>query len=706
MINLLVLLGLLSLLTSGQLNPWMEGGIVVFLVIAFAIPERYEDHIGLRRAGMAIALGVFGIQNWRLWFGGEDLLPLAVEYAAALQVVRLLTRRGAAYDQQIILLALLHLVAGTVLGGGMSYGLCFIGFLVVAPAALVLSHLRREVEGNYRQGARDRTGLPVDVPRILRSRRVISRQFLIATCSLSIPVFVFTAILFVVFPRVGLSLLMLSPSHAQRMIGFSDNVSLGGVGKLRDDPTIAMRVYPKNLPAEPPPRMAFYLRGTAFDHYDGHNWARSQPGRMSADQAGSYVWIGPRMPAVGQEMMTIDLESLQPPLVFLPPKTDAVQLLARGSPLLGRMPNLLVGMEQQYDYDTADDMGLRYRVFDGPRFRILVPAKQLKRYLTLPPDLPPRIGELAKSWVGDVKDPHQMAQIIEHHLQTGFRYDLDSPSGNAANPLDDFLFGSKRGHCEFYSTAMAIMLRTLGVPSRNVAGFVGGTYNRFGGFYAVRQGDAHSWVEAYFRDRGWEQFDPTPPADAVPLAETSGLLAFARDLVEAASQRWNRHVVGYDLNQQVQMLRSVSRRYSLMSKSNKGVDTASGKRIAGLIFGLALVITAVMLWYRSKKAPGRSTPPSAQEAARAQAVQLYKSLEDAMALWGMVRLASIPPLAHARTLLAVSHPIAPEAYDLTQIYLRVRFGGYALDPAERSAFAARVKALRETATKATVAKAA
>jgi hypothetical protein len=299
-----------------------------------------------------------------------------------------------------------------------------------------------------------------------------------------------------------------------------------------------------------------------------------------------------------------------------------------------------------------------------------------------------------------------MAQIIEHHLQTGYRYDLDSPSGNAANPLDDFLFVSKRGHCEFYSTAMAIMLRTLGIPSRNVAGFVGGTYNRFGGFYAVRQGDAHSWVEAYFRDRGWEQFDPTPPADAVPVAETSGFLAFARDLVEAASQRWNRHVVGYDLNQQVQMLRSVSRRYSLMSKSSRPLDMASGKRIAGLVFGLALVMVAAMIWYRSKKAPNQTTPPSAQEAARVQAVQLYKSLEDAMAAWGVIRLPSTPPLAHARALLAISHPAAPEAYDLTQIYLQVRFGGHALNPSERSSFAVRVKTLRETATKPTPAKAA
>src|SRR5690606_38861173 len=104
-------------------------------------------------------------------------------------------------------------------GGGLVYGIAFIGFLVVAPAALVLSHLRREVEGNYRQGARDRTGLPVDVPRILRSRRVVGRGFLLFVCSLSIPIFAFTAVLFLLFPRVGLSLLLLSHSRPERMVG-------------------------------------------------------------------------------------------------------------------------------------------------------------------------------------------------------------------------------------------------------------------------------------------------------------------------------------------------------------------------------------------------------------------------------------------------------------------------------------------------------
>ena len=220
MTDALAMLGLLSLLTGGELDLTMAIVTGVSMVLAVLIPERYQEHPRLRSFGVFASLTLLGVQLTRAVSGG-DLLQLSVEFAAALQVVRVATRRGAAHDQQIILLALLHLVAGTVLGGGLAYGLSLVGFLVIAPGALVLSHLRREVEGNYRQGARDRTGLPVDVPRILRSRRVISRRFLLVTCSLSIPVFLFTAVLFLLFPRVGLSLLLLNHSRSSRMIGFS-----------------------------------------------------------------------------------------------------------------------------------------------------------------------------------------------------------------------------------------------------------------------------------------------------------------------------------------------------------------------------------------------------------------------------------------------------------------------------------------------------
>jgi protein-glutamine gamma-glutamyltransferase len=698
MTDALAALGLLALVSSGELNRWITIAIVVGLVAALAVPERWQDKVWLRQLGVVAPIGLLVAQITRLVFGGS-VLGLAVEFAAALQVVRLATRRGAAHDQQVIVLGLLHLIAGTVLGGGLAYGLCFLGFLVVAPGALVLSHLRREVEGNYRQGARDRTGLPVDVPRILRSRRVIGKQFLAFTCLLSVPIFLFTAVLFVMFPRVGLSLLLLNHARPERMIGFSDRVDLGGVGKLRSDPTIAMRIEYPDLPAVPPPRLALYLRGTAFDQYNGRSWSRSQTHRTPAQSQAGQLKITRFADPASDKKLLIDLEPIDPPVLFLPPDAVAMRLLARGTPLLGGAPSVVGGPEGEFKYASIDERGIRYEVFLAGANE--PPARPLedggRRYLSLPADLPRRSAELAQSWVGAETDPLRQARIIETRLRKDYQYDLESPSGAAHNPLDHFLFESKRGHCEFYSTAMAVLLRTLGVPTRNVTGFIGGTYNRFGRYYAVRQGDAHSWVEVYLNDRGWTRFDPTPPSDAAPQSEISGALAYVRDFVEAAAQRWNRHVVSYDLKQQVHLLRSVRERYSEIRGSSELVGGALGspKRVALGFGGLTLLALGVY-WLRRQR---RSPPPARERAAPhdagvTQIVALYRQLDAVMTSRSVGRAQSTPPLAHARILVEMSHPAAAEILELTQIYLEVRFGGRGLNDEQRRDFARRVKLLR------------
>src|SRR5690606_22123117 len=179
-----------------------------------------------------------------------------------------------------------------------------------------------------------------------------------------------------------------------------------------------------------------------------------------------------------------------------------------------------------------------------------------------PSDLSPRVRDLAGELTRGKESPLDIAKSLEKQLRTRYKYDLGSPSGGAKDPLDHFLFESKRGHCEFYSTAMAIMLRVRGVPARNVTGFVGGSWNSFGQFYAVRQGDAHSWVEAYLPERGWIRFDPTPPSNAEPQATADGLVGMMREIIEAASRSWQQNVEGYDMNKQLGLFSTIKRALS------------------------------------------------------------------------------------------------------------------------------------------------
>jgi protein-glutamine gamma-glutamyltransferase len=709
MTDALAALGVLAVVSTASLSPWTNLLLLVGLAVALAIPDAWQGRSALRHFATIAPLTLLIVQGARL-LAGRSPLDVAVEFAALLQIVRLATRRGAAHDQQIIVLALLHFVAGTVLGGGLTYGLCFLGFLVVAPGALVLSHLRREVEGNYRQGARDRTGLPVDVPRILRSRRVVGRGFLGATCLLSVPILVFTTALFVLFPRIGLSLLLLSHQRAGRMIGFSEHVDLGDVGVLRDDPTIALRFEVKDLPDPAPTRLTLRLRGTAFDAYDGRAWARTQRDVVrSSDRgpAGGDTYPIVRSPEAARDrIISFDLEPIDPPVVFLPPRAVALRLRMPSQILLGEPLTVQRGAEDEWHYAGSDARGLRYDVYLASDkevlFQPLGPVDRA-RYLTLPPNLPQRIADLAHRWTDDFPTVEAKAIAIQDHLRHDFAYDLHSPSSGKPQPVDHFLFESMRGHCEFFSTAMAVMLRTVGIPSRNVTGFVGGTWNRFGRYYAVREGDAHSWVEAYIDDSnhsGWHTFDPTPASGAQPLEPPGGAYYYLRDFVEALSQRWNTYVVGYDLRKQVRLFEEASRRYDQF-RSKAGVDTGMlDKLTRGPVVaagGLMLLGVAYALWKRRRR-PGRQADRDGAKGADGvrvdAAAALYRALETALQLQGITRAPCVPPLRHAEDLQLRRHPLADEVLTLTQVYLEARFGGAALTDVVRRDFERRVRSIR------------
>jgi transglutaminase-like putative cysteine protease len=699
MTDAIAVLGILALVTSGELGRWIGGTVLAGLAGALLVPEAWQAKPWMRRFSTVAPILLLVIQFARL-FTGASTLELAVEFAAALQIIRLATRRGAAHDQQVIVLALLHLIAGTVIGGGIGYGLCFLGFLVVAPGALVLSHLRREVEGNYRQGARDRTGLPVDVPRILRSRRVVDRTFLITTCLLSIPIFWFTAGLFVLFPRVGLSFLLLSKPHGGRMVGFSEHVDLGEVGTLRTDPTIALRVEIPDLPDPPPPRLAMHLRGAAFDTYDGRTWSRSINQHELVPHEGGVLWIrrsqdAIRIPASARDhAWRIDLEPIDPPVLFAPLNAMAIQLRQRGDLVLNPHLEIWSEAEGALRYNGSDERGVRYAVFVGSEQDLsqeVLSRADEERYTALPRTISDRVRKLAHQIVPDGPTTLEKVRAVEAYLRRSFTYDLNSPAGRSPDPLDDFLFSSRRGHCEFYSSAMVVLLRELKIPARNVTGFIGGSYNRFGHYYAVRQGDAHSWVEAFVPERGWQTFDPTPPSDAAPRSELSGVLAFLRDIVEATSQRWDRYVVGYDLRQQVYLFETISR----YGSRHASPLYARFKTILIWAAGGAAALVAFVVWQRRSKrkaGPGPARDPRSRE--RMLATALYELLEGAMSAKGIPRGASTPPLRHAESLGRLGHPLADDVLYLTNVYLGARFGGGALTEDARRDFENRVRRLR------------
>jgi hypothetical protein len=188
-------------------------------------------------------------------------------------------------------------------------------------------------------------------------------------------------------------------------------------------------------------------------------------------------------------------------------------------------------------------------------------------------------------------------------------------------------------------------------------------------------------------------YDPTPPADAAPKSELEGFWPYLRDLLEAASQRWDQHVVGYDLDQQVSLFQALRARY--LTKPAAEPESPRSRLWTGLgvIVVAALGLGARYWLARRRKDEGRAPGPP-RSASALLATALYEDLEGLMSSRGIGRAPGTPPLRHAETLASTRHPLAPEILYLTQIYLRARFGGVAVTEGDRSDFQRRVRALR------------
>ena len=151
-------------------------------------------------------------------------------------------------------------------------------------------------------------------------------------------------------------------------------------------------------------------------------------------------------------------------------------------------------------------------------------------------------------------DPADYARALQRELKTR-RYTLEMEQADEGeNVLDSFLFEWRAGHCEYFATAMTMMLRQQGIPARIVNGFLGADYNSVGNYWAVRQNYAHSWVEAYFPGSGWVQFDPTPGSPLVQMPGESIWSKFQMSL-DTARLAWFRWVVEYDFEKQASLLR-------------------------------------------------------------------------------------------------------------------------------------------------------
>jgi len=496
-------------------------------------------------------------------------------------------------------------------------------------------------------------------------------------------IFVLALPLFLIAPRSGAAVLTRTSGGLSRFIGFSENVTLGEIGDLKRDNNVVMRVRIEDQPSTRPLRW----RGVALDEFTGRGWKKSPEARHVTPKVSDrgFFQLGTTEALHRLTTQTFFLEPLESPVLFAAARAVAIQ---------GDLPFVRVDEEGSLQSRRHEFDRIIYKAIsdttepavDVLRSEVRPYPAAFERYLQLPETLDPRIGALANAIVinAHARNRYDSAKAIELQLQSGYGYSLQMKAGGP-DPLADFLFNVKSGHCEYFSTAMAVMLRTRGIAARVVNGFLPGEYNEAAGAYTVRQSDAHSWVEVYFPEsRSWVTFDPTPAAGRTEPVR-SGLAARLGKYAEALELVWFQYVVGYDKQEQRSLATSLHNSLFNLGKFVSRVTEAIKRSLPSRLwlmvvvpFILLLLVALYFLARRIRLLGWRRalTDWREKEIKESSRIVFYERLMAALAQRGLERDGYLTPLEFAdRIGLA-------QAALITRAYNRVRFGNEELSSAE------------------------
>jgi hypothetical protein len=663
---------------SGELGP--------FLMLLFPLGLIGAHFYGARVAGKAEWAWTLFLGAALIFFafavvaGQLDIVLAAARFALLLCFHRLWHRKGERDELLLLLLSLLLLCAGAALSAELLFGVGFIFYSITGTWALALTHLRFEIEAG--RG-------PEGSAALLQSRRLATPALLGALAALSLLGLVGSAVVFFTFPRVTIGGLR-RPSTGKPVAGLGDQVDLRAHGTIADDPRVVLRVRLSPKPQDSIVDLGLHWRARALSIWTGQGWRAQQAAYGAASHWEPRPVLGKQPRGKRQQqVLTADIEAVAgfSDGVILTPPGWPIHVEFQG-PLSARGPAQRVYRNSTGDlfYQPTEVGDLRYVVVvdqNEPGMPLLRGRGRdyppsVKADLAVPPSLDPRVKALSERLTAG-RDPIDAAAEVERYLSSTFGYTLEL-AGEQKDPIAFFLFERKQGHCELFSSAMVILLRIAGIPARNVTGYYGGRRTD-AGYYAVRAGDAHSWVEVYVPGAGYIPFDPTPAA--ARGSQQEGLWARLVLLWDTVQERWRAFVVDYDLLSQAQFLRragalltEAGRRLSGKGGGGAAFQAAWAKTI-GLVLALALAALLLVRRRRGLRQAARGQPLDPDQR---RALKLWRRARGRLARAGVaVNEATTAREAAARSFIA--GPVAAAAVaELARSCLAARWGGAPLPP--------------------------
>lgn len=574
----------------------------------------------------------------------DDIVIPVVDLLLLLLSAEALRSLDAPNDLRLYALSFALILASTAYRPGILFLIAFVAYIGLATIALMIGHLRR-------QSTRYRVR---DVP--------IGRELLATTGALSAVILGVALVVFVTFPRVSQGWAGRGETMATSIAGFSDQISIGEHGStILGNPQIVLRVeFPSGAPSD---IGGLHWRGRSYDRFDGIRWTRSDGLPPSSGPAS---WYRERWPdaVIEQKIFGSALDSrvlfaLHPALEIesnngIQPLFDnAGDFVYWGS---GAPAYTAYSPTRSPDADALRQPARGYR-----------PSQD--HFLQLPRNLDPRIRALADSLTAGLDNRYDQAMALRDWLR-GFTYTRDLPATAREATLEHFLFDRQAGHCEYFSTALVVLLRSIGIEARNVNGFLGGQWSDFGNYLVVTQNEAHSWAEVWFPGYGWVMLDATPAGVGTVTAFDSWFWP-GRIWFDGIQHRWNKWVLDYSADDQTGIFAGLLGERAVEQTAAPSVEEESGPSPLG---ALALLVVIALGWYWARNG-GPSLDPS---------TQMYVQLRALSARAGLPVSPSTTPDVLLEEIDRAYAAAAIPARHVVDLYLRSRFGGESLgDPEVR-----------------------
>lgn len=587
---------------------------------------------------LAIAVGLFGA----VAFSTLDLVVAAVSFATLVTCHRMLAEPTPEATRQVLLSGLLLVSGGAALTGEVLFAALLVGFFVFATWSLAWIELGPEAR-NLEVG----------------ERRAVSRRLVAG----SLATLAMGGAFFVLFPRLSWNLATRRAAPGLGGVsGMSDKVRLGGGGEIKTNTRVALRV--QLLPDPGTERLDAYFVGRHFDVFDGSEWTASG---APTSPSGTVMLNRDGKRSLRQVSQDFEATPAYGSRTLIALDTPTFFGRVRGLTVSGSLPMPVVHVPGDQVFGAVEANSLTYAANSdlGPSADRTPPGASH----TDVPRLDPRTRALADELAGAADTPAELARTLEAELKRRYEYTLQLP-GEVDDPLSDFLFTRRAGHCEDFATALAILLRLKGVPTRVATGFYGG--ERAGARYVIRAGDAHAWTEAWV-DGAWVRLDATP--DTGRSAASNAMIAATVAAWERLEEWWRSRIVDYSFQDQITLARQLVRPPAdapQQPAQGASEPVLTRGRASALVAALGLLALLVLV-RRSLRA--RPHPASS----------FLDELEARLRSAGVADASRTPIEELSKRLSEGGHPLGPAVTRACRRYLEARFGGAPLEPGERRA---------------------